>query len=190
MELHKVESQNNATNPAADKLELQKRAGEKLTQNLEDLVKIYRSLLDLLRKEKEFLLKSDIDALNESNQTKDKLLLKMRSLDALRVNYAVELSKLVGADDKQPRLLDIARRTDAVLSERLRSLHSSLEMLLQRVSELNKENSEYCESALTMVDGAMKSIKEAVTGKKNYGPKGKIQSHNSQANGSFVSKSR
>lgn len=171
-----------------DKLELQRLAGDKLVSNLEDLVKIYRSLLDLLRKEKDLLLKSDIDALNESNQVKEKLLFKSRSLDALRVNYAVELAKLVGADDKQPRLLEIARRTESQLSERLRNLHSSLEILLKRVSELNKENSEYCESALTVVDGAMKTIKDTLSGKKTYGPKGKIQAQNSQSSGSFVSK--
>lgn len=176
-------------NGTQDKVELQQRAGEKLTHNLDELVKIYRSLLDLLRKEKDLLIKSDIEALNESNQTKEKLLLKMRSLDSLRVNYAVELAKLVGADDKQPRLLDIARYTSGALSDRLRSLHSSLEVLLNRVSEINKENAEYCESALTVTEGAMRSIKDAVTGKKNYGPKGKIQTQNSQASGSLVSKS-
>ena len=42
------------------------RAFHKLESNLEELTKIYRSLLDIVRKEKENLLKADLKAVFEN----------------------------------------------------------------------------------------------------------------------------
>ena len=86
------------------------RAFQKLEANLEELTKIYRSLLDIVRKEKELLLKADRDALDESNKLKEDLLFKLRAQDSLRSRYAMDLANLVGADAENPRLLELAQK--------------------------------------------------------------------------------
>ena len=160
----------------------------KLVGNLEDLTKQYRLLLDCVRKEKEFLVQTRTDKLNENNSSKETILFKIRALDGLRLNYAVELAQLTGAEAVSPRLLEIAQKMGGVEGDRLRSIHSTLEILTKRLVEINKENATYAESALRNVGSAMENIKEALMGgQKTYQKKGAYEKSFDKA-GHLVSK--
>lgn len=164
------------------------RAFHKLEANLEELTKIYRSLLDIVRKEKELLLKADREALDESNKLKEELLFKLRAQDSLRSRYAMDLATLVGADIENPRLLELAQKlAGSPAADRLRTQHSALDILIKRITEINKENEEYAKSALQTLNGALDDIKETVSGKKTYGVKGQYKT-GPQVSGNFVSK--
>ncbi|WII70675.1 flagellar protein FlgN [Bdellovibrio sp. 22V] len=164
------------------------RAFHKLEANLEELTKIYRSLLDIVRKEKEILLKADRDALDESNKLKEELLFKLRAQDSLRSRYAMELATLVGADVENPRLLELAQKlAGSPAADRLRTQHAALDMLIKRITEINKENEEYTKSALGTLNGALNDIKDTLSGKKTYGGKGQYK-QGPQVSGNFVSK--
>lgn len=150
---------------------------DKLVNNLEDLTKQYRNLLDCVRKEKEFLIKTDIENLTENNTLKEQILLKIKSLDALRANYATELAQVIGADHREPRLLDIAQKIGGASGDRLRTIHSTLEILTKRLVDLNKDNAIYAESALKNVNAAMDNIRDTLMGsQKTYQKKGQYQS--------------
>ncbi|MFN7263034.1 MAG: flagellar protein FlgN [Pseudobdellovibrionaceae bacterium] len=159
----------------------------KLVNNLEDLIKQYRLLLDVVRKEKDLLIAADIEKLNENNQSKEALIYKIRSLDAARERYAKEVAQAIGADVNAPRLLELARKCQGAEGDRLRNLHSTLEMLLGRIASLNKENEEYANSALRTIHGALNEVKETLGGKKTYGQQGKMTTGPDRA-GNFVSK--
>lgn len=159
----------------------------KLSTNLEDLVKVYRTLLDVIRKEKELLLSADAEKLMENNKTKEACLFKLRSLDSHRERYARELAHLTGADASQPRLLELATKLSGDRGEKLRSLHSMLELIVNRAHELNKENEVYAQSALATMEGALGEIKQTLAPKKGYGRNGKL-SDTSERSGHFVSK--
>lgn len=164
------------------------RAFHKLEANLEELTKIYRSLLDIVRKEKELLLNADREALDESNKLKEDLLFKLRAQDSLRSRYAMDLATLVGADIENPRLLELAQKLAGTpAADRLRTQHSALDILIRRITEINKENEEYAKSALQTLNGALDDIKETVSGKKTYGGKGQYKT-GPQVSGNFVSK--
>lgn len=164
------------------------RAFHKLEANLEELTKIYRSLLDIVRKEKELLLKADRDALEESNKLKEELLFKLRAQDSLRSRYAMELATMVGADVENPRLLELAQKLAGTpAADRLRTQHAALDILIKRITEINKDNEEYAKSALNTLNGALDEIKDTVSGKKTYGGKGQYK-QGPQVSGNFVSK--
>jgi len=159
----------------------------KLVSNLEDLSKNYRTLLDLLRKEKDFLIQSDLEALSESNKAKETMIYKIRAQDAARERYARELANLVGADVKAPRLLELAQRLEGPAGDRLRAIHAALDLLIRRVSEINKENETYASSALNSLNGAIGELKDTLAPKKTYGNQGKMSQGPEKA-GNFVSK--
>ncbi len=164
------------------------RAFHKLEANLEELTKIYRSLLDIVRKEKENLLKADLKALEEGNVLKEEILFKLRAQDSLRARYAMELATLVGADTEAPRLLELAQKMSGTpASDRLRTQHAALDILIKRITDINKENEEYASSALATVNGALGNIKYSLSGKKTYGGKGQVK-QGPQVSGNFVSK--
>lgn len=141
---------------------------EKLMNNLEELTKCYRQLLDVVRSEKDILKESKIEKLNAVNASKDQLITQIKSLDSLRSNYASELAHHVGADTVQPRLLDLAVRMGGSEGERLRTMHSMLELLLKRLIEINKENADSAQVALNNVNKTLDSFKENLMGPKNY----------------------
>lgn len=164
------------------------RAFHKLEANLEELTKIYRALLDIVRKEKEILLKADRDALDESNKLKEELLFKLRAQDSLRSRYAMDLATIVGADVENPRLLELAQKLAGTpAADRLRTQHAALDMLIKRITDINKENEEYTKSALNTLNGALNDIKDTISGKKTYGGKGQYK-QGPQVSGNFVSK--
>jgi hypothetical protein len=167
---------------------MKQRLFEKLVGNLDEMIKLYRSLLECVRKEKELLIKPEIDKLNENTILKEKTLFKIRSLDGLRLNYATELAQLVGADHNEPRLLEIAKKMGGAEGDRFRSIHSTLEIISKRLVEINKENAVYAESALKNVHAAMENIKDTFMGnQKTYQKKGTYQQGYDKA-GHLVSK--
>ncbi len=165
------------------------RAFQKLETNLEELTKTYRTLLEVVRKEKEILISADRDVLEENNRIKEDLLFKLRTQDSLRSRYASELATMVGADAANPRLLELAQKLagDDIAANRLRTQHAALDILIKRITEINKENEEYAKSALHTLNGALNDIKETLSGKKTYEKKGQYKSGH-QVSGNFVSK--
>lgn len=154
---------------------------------LDDLVKIYRSLLEVVRREKEILVESRLDELNENNKTKDALLVRIRTLENSRTKYARDLAVLTSSDVDQPRLLEIAANLPADRGDRLRNMHSVLELLVRRVSEVNKTNEELVQSALRSITGAMEAIKDGLAPATTYERKGSLATSKTEG-GALVSR--
>ena len=160
---------------------------EKLISNLEDLTKNYRQLLDLVRKEKQLLIDANIDFINESNFQKEVLLTKIQELDAHRVDYASEVADKLNISKGDARLLNIANHLGGAQGDKLRSQHAALEMILKRLSEINKDNAIYAEAAVHTVSKALESIRETLMRQKTYQNKGKYQ-QGTDKSGHLVSK--
>ncbi|MEQ1722725.1 MAG: flagellar protein FlgN [Pseudobdellovibrio sp.] len=154
---------------------MKQRSFEKLVTNLDDMTKQYRLLLDCVRKEKELLIQSNIEMLNESNAAKEQILNQIKNIETQRVNCATELAQATGANTAEPRLLEIAQKIGGTEGDKLRSMHSVLELLTKRLIDFNKENASYAESALNTVNSAMDNIKESLMGQKTYQKKGAYQ---------------
>lgn len=146
-----------------------------LISTLEDQVKVYRTLLDVVRKEKEILISANLDELNENNRAKESMLIKIRALEAQRLKAAADVYLSIGISGDQPRLLEIARFVTDAQGEKLRSIHSVLELLLKRVQEYNRQNESLVQSALTHITGAMNSIKSSLQDKPVYQKQGEVQ---------------
>lgn len=175
-----------AQNQAHTQAQIQRQV-QKLVSSLDDILSLYRQLLDVMRKEKDLLIAADRPALDENNVQKEELLMKLKLADAARIRSATDLAKLIGADSENPRLLEISQRLGGAGGDKLRSQHSALELVIKRIVELNRENEEYAQSALKALQGAMGDIKETITGKATYERKGQYKM-GPQVAGNFVSK--
>jgi len=145
---------------------------DQLIQTLDEQIKVYRHLLDVVRKEKDILVSADLDDLSENNRSKEAMLIKIRSLENDRLRYAKETAQAVGVNAEAPRLLEIAHHVPAEKAEKLRNMHSVLELLLRRIQEHNKKNEVLVQSALANVTGAMNNLKDVLEEKKTYKRKG------------------
>lgn len=142
---------------------------------LEDQIRVYRHLLEIVRKEKDILVSANLDDLNENNRAKESMLLKIRSLEAQRLHVALEVFRALGLQGDYPRLLEMARHLDEVNSDKLRNIHSVLELLLKRVQEYNRQNEALVQAALTNITGAMNAIKNTLADKPMYQKKGEVE---------------
>ena len=145
-----------------------------LLDGLDNLVKVYRSLLEVVRREKEILVSTKLDELQENNKSKDAMILRIRSLENQRLKCARDLAQAVGGDVENPRLIEIANKSAPQWQDRLRNMHSVLELLVRRVSEVNKQNEELVQAALNNINGAMDSIRDGLKPKSTYARQGQM----------------
>ena len=150
---------------------------EALTSVLEEQVKVYRHLLEVVRKEKEILVSTNLDDLNENNRSKEAMLIKIRALESERLSLAGEVYQQLALPGEQPRLMEIARHLPEEAANRLRSIHNVLELLLRRVQEYNRQNEVLVQSALNNITGAMNAIKGTLQEKPTYQKKGEVEGH-------------
>lgn len=141
----------------------------RLLQNLEELITAYRHLLEAVRLEKDFIGDSNLEKMNQSNEIKDGLLMKIRALDSIRERYAKELAHLVGVESEYPRLLELAQKVPFEMAEKLRLSHATLDLLIRRLQTLNQQNQRVVETALSTLHGALNELRDALAPTKTYG---------------------
>jgi hypothetical protein len=157
-----------------------------LEANLEDLIRVYRHLLGVVRREKEILILAQLNELNENNKAKELTLLKAKELEESRMKIVKDLAiqeNLTGVT----KLLDFAREFGGEVGERLRRLHSVLDLLLKRVREHNQMNEKLVKSALENITGAIGSIRDTLKDKPTYKKGGAVTQRPAES-GQLVSK--
>lgn len=147
-----------------------------LDQSLDDLIKVYRSLLNTIRNEKEILISSNLEELEKSNKSKETILLKVRKMDEARQKVTKELAESEGLDPEVTRLLDFAKHFGGEEGDRLRKLHSVLDLLLTRIQEINQNNEVLVKVALDNVTGGISNIRDSLSENKVYKKGGAVQS--------------
>ena len=156
--------------------------------NLETLVKAYRGLLNIVRTEKEILISANLDDLNVNNEAKEKILIELRKFEKERIQLIANLVEEEKMKSVNPSLLELANFYQGVRGEKLRNMHSVLELLIKRVKEFNLQNEALVKSALKTVTGAMGAIKDSFEDNKTYQKKGKIEKSAESQSGQLVRK--
>jgi flagellar biosynthesis/type III secretory pathway chaperone len=159
---------------------------EKLEKSLDELVKVYRHVLTVVRKERDILVASQLEELNENNRTKEAMFIKARQLEEERQKAAIELAVCEGLTGGT-KLVDFANHFGGEVGERLRSRQAVLELLLRRVREHNQHNETLVKSALENITGAIGSIRDQLRDKPTYRKSGGMVAPPT-ASGQLVSK--
>src|SRR6185437_186037 len=101
-------------------------AFEQLEKSLDELVKVYRGVLNIVRQERDILVSTQLEQLNENNVAKEKMLVKARQLEDERQKAARALALIEGLPENA-KLLEFAKHFGGEVGERLRSRQSVLE---------------------------------------------------------------
>ncbi len=163
-------------------------AYQELVISLDQLVTVYRHLLDVVRKENEVLVVADVQEIPSINQSKEKMVLKIRELDLKWQASADQLFKTFNIESSAHTLLELSKHYAGEERVKLEQLHSVLNMLVQRISELNKKNEILVQAALSHITGAMNSITLTLNENPTYKNSGNMQSTNKDAQGRLVSR--
>lgn len=157
-----------------------------LIQSLDQLVTVYRHLLDIVRKENEVLTRAQVDQVPVINEAKEKLVRKVRELDSLWQKSAAQLANDLKMNNQTPTLMELASNFKGEEYKKLESLHSVLTMLVQRIAEFNKKNEVLVQSALSHITGAMDSITSTLNENPTYRNSGSMEADNKDAQGRLV----
>lgn len=161
---------------------------DELVKNLSQLVLVYRHLLLSVRREKQILLRAELQALSESNIAKEALVARVKDLEDKWMGTADKLCKNLGLEESTPRLSEIAGRFEGAQREKLMQLQSVLNLLIRRTTSINKQNDVLIQSALTHIGGAMKSIRDTLSKNSTYEKKGTRSDAPTETSGRLVSK--
>lgn len=161
----------------------------KLVQILEDEVGIYRHLLEMVRGEKDLLIAANIDAINENNRSKELTITKLRSLERMRAAVVDQLMIALKKPQVVGRLLDLAVLFDGEKGDKLRTIHSTLDLMIKRIREFNEQNEKLVHSALKTFEGSMNALRKNLADNKVYKKKGQTgEVQQTASSGQFISK--
>lgn len=161
----------------------------KLVQILEDEVGIYRHLLEMVRGEKDILIAANLEAITENNRAKEMMITKLRVLERARQGVVGELLPALKLSETAPRLLDLAVKLGGDKGEKLRTIHSTLDLMIKRIREYNEQNEKLIQSALKTFEGTMNALRNNLAENKTYKKKGQGGAVEATAqSGQFISK--
>lgn len=156
----------------------QQQAYQKLVECLEQEISVLRHLLDVVRNEKDCLLRSQLEDLKENNKSKETMLMKIRSLEGERESLAILLAHRLNYKSKDLKLLDLAKECLPEQGERLRVLHTTMTLLMTRIKDFNLQNEALAQAALRTMNGVIHNLQKDRGESTVYQKKGKVETSN------------
>lgn len=140
---------------------------------LESFVRLYESLLLVMRDEKEALLFSSLEDLKKSNRDKESLISQIRDLEEEKNKWAAtSLKKGFFSKEKYISCFNFVSYFQGQKAMRLKNLSSVLSSLIVQVQELNSSNQSLVRSSLKHLELAMDSLREFFCDKTIYRNRG------------------
>lgn len=127
----------------------------KLKNILNEEIKGYGELIDLLRREKDYLIELNITGIENLSKEKDTLILKLRLFEQERMNLLRELLQ----DDKDAKEMTLQRLYELTGDETLKDMRLKLISMLQSIEELNEFNGILIERSLSFVKSSLAFLK-------------------------------
>jgi len=159
---------------------------------LKRLISLHRNLLDLVREERLFLLSANISELKEITLSKELLLSEISKIEKTRilvVDELIEELKISHQESNPITLLQLSEHLNEAQSKTIRTLHTTLKLLIEQIRETGKQNMEFIQKSLGVFDEIKRDI-DRLTSKHRgdlYGKTGSLQKSTGQ-NGKLFSR--
>ena len=130
-------------------------------QVLQKLVGLHRQLLETVRMEREALLASDLKVIQDCTYAKEGSIEAIRQAEAERIKLVTELAMMWRKPLRELTITQIAieiQGRDLKTADQLRSAHTALTILLQRITEQNRANGELVQTSLSHLEQMKKNV--------------------------------
>ena len=153
-----------------------------LTQILSDLIGLHRRLMEAVRIEREALVSADLKGVQDTTLAKEGMIEQIRNLETARLKVMGVLAmawKKPLRELSLPNVIIAIQGYDPKAAEKLRSSQNALVMLIQRITDQNKENQVLVEKFLGHLNNMKRNVLgEAVPRSNVYTPQGQRASGN------------
>lgn len=120
-------------------------------QCLQKLTGLHRQLIEIVRAEREALVQADLKAIESTTQAKQKIIEDIYQVESQRVKLTTHLAmawKKPLHDLSISNIIIQIQSVDSKLAEQFRSVFNALTILIQRISEQNRDNRSLLEKSI------------------------------------------
>jgi len=128
---------------------------------LQRLVGLHRQLLDTVRMEREALVQADAPRIQEATCAKQALIEAIRQAESERLKRTGELALLWKKPLRELTITNIVlaiQGVDPKSAEQFRSIQNTLVIMVQRISDQNRDNQTFVERSLEHVKNMKKNV--------------------------------
>jgi flagellar biosynthesis/type III secretory pathway chaperone len=139
-------------------------------QILQKLTGLHRQMLDAVRLEREALVDVDLKAVQAVTASKQSLIEEIHRTEAARLKVTGELARFWKRPYREltlPNIILKVQESDSKIAEQLRIVHTTLTILIQRISTQNTDNLAFVEKSLEHIHQMKKNIIEEGTPRSN-----------------------
>ncbi len=151
-----------------------------MSQFIAELISLIREeeevltrFLDLLRRQKQFLLANQIDAFRETVAEQERLVGNIRELEARRVSKVKNMAASTGLREDEITLTHLIEITLGDVSTELKDLKKNLSQLVERIRRVNKVNELLIKRSLNFIQQSIGWMIDASDVTQVYDPSGK-----------------
>ena len=154
-----------------------------LNSNLERLIglltqetELYRSMQAVIDREKDAVIRSDLNALQETAIEKAEILNDLQNTEEKRRQLVADLADDLGCDAPGLTLTGISEQVDEPYAGNLRQVSEAFSSVLGQVQADNQRNKQIFEHSLEILRGSLNLLNEGLTPNTVYYRTGDIQS--------------
>lgn len=150
---------------------------EKLIQGLIELIRqeevVLKQFLDLLQRQKEYLLANKIDLFRATVNQQEGLMQEIRDLEERRVAKVRELAASAGMREDEVTLTHLIEITLGDVSGELKELKKNLGHLVERIRKMNRVNTLLIKRSLNFIQQSISWMIDSADIPQVYGPSGR-----------------
>ena len=148
---------------------------EQLIKLLKQETEIYRCMLDVVDREKEAAVRSNLDALRQTAVEKENLISQIHQKEGLRRQTVLDLAVTLGIADRDLTLTRISHEVDEPFAGRLRRVSEHFAAVLKKLQTANERNKLIVEHSLALLRGSFNLLNGLVAPGTVYYRTGNIQ---------------
>ena len=138
---------------------------------------LYRALLSLLEKEKIAIISSNLVELGKTGKEKEKLLLKIRTMEEQRQVIIKDLAESLGCSPHDLTITKLAEFVEAPYSVRFKRLCSDLLPLAKTIRDVNNGNKALLRHSVELVRSSFAFLNSLIAANAVYHRSGRMQQY-------------
>ncbi len=157
---------------------------DNLSEILKEIVEGYSALVDLLQRERRFIIENSLNELHDCIKQKETMILKIKMLENSRISLTDKLAEFLKSEIRNPQsaipnpvtLSYISDSTVEPYSSIFKNYRSKLLSLTQTIRDVNRENKNFIEVSMDTLKESFKFLNDMANPRPIYLSSGVVHS--------------
>jgi len=142
----------------------------------------YRKLLDLLKRERNAMIRLSLEEIEGCYKLKETIILKLRIMEESRLVLIDKIAGHLKISKEGITLLKISDIVKSPFSEEFKRCRKNLSCLIHDIAQMNRKNKVFIEDSLECINGHLTLLNDLINPNPVYLPSGKFNRENHFSN--------